>query len=79
MSAMFCECKSPDPRGPIVLSSYCLHQVRVCFLLSRLTNYVKIKQRCEELAMDFAARIGGKDDFDIVELRSDHQATFDAR
>jgi len=38
---------------------------------------VKIKQRCEELAMDFAARIGGKDDFDIV--RGDQQATFDAR
>jgi len=38
---------------------------------------VKIRQRCEELAMDFAARIGGKDDFDIVELGSDPQATFD--
>ena len=62
-----------------MLSSYCLHQVRVCFSLSRLTNDVKTKQRCEELAMDFAARIGGKDDFDIVELRSDQQATFDAR
>ena len=60
-----------------MLSSYYLHQVRVCFSLSRLTNDVKIRQRCEELAMDFAARIGGKDDFDIVELRSDQQATFD--
>lgn len=45
--------------------------------LSRLTNDVKVRQRCEELAMDFAARIGGEDDFDIVELRSDQQATFD--
>jgi glutamate/tyrosine decarboxylase-like PLP-dependent enzyme len=44
-----------------------LHQVRVCLSLSRLTNDVKIRQRCEELAMDFAARIGGKDDFDIME------------
>jgi hypothetical protein len=60
-----------------VLSSYCLHQVRVCLSLSRLTNDVKIRQRCEKLAMDFAARIGGKDDFDIVELGSDPQATFD--
>ena len=60
-----------------MLSSYCLHQVRVCFSLARLTNDVKIKQRCEELAMDFVARIGGKDDFDIV--RSDQQATFDER
>ena len=76
MSAMFCECKSPDPRGPIVLSSYCLHQVRVCLSLSRLTNDVKIKQRCEELTMNFAARIGGKDDFDIVELRSDQQQPY---
>jgi hypothetical protein len=32
--------------------------VRVCLSLSRLTNDVKIRQRCEELAMDFAARIG---------------------
>jgi len=29
--------------------------------------------------MDFAERIGGKDDFDIVELRRDQQAIFDAR
>jgi hypothetical protein len=63
----------------IVLSSYCLHQVRVCLSLSRLTNDVKIRQRCEELAMDFAERIGGKDDFDIVEARSDQQATSEAR
>jgi hypothetical protein len=62
-----------------VLSPNCLHQVRVCLSLSRLTNDVKSKQRCEELAMDFDARIGGKDGFDIVELRSDQQATFDAR
>ena len=61
----------------MVLSSYCLHQVRVCLSLSRLTNDVKNRQRCEELAMDFAARIGGKDDFDIVKLGSDPQATFD--
>lgn len=60
-----------------MLSSYCLHQVRVCFSLSRLTEDVKIRQRCEELAMDYAARIGGKDDFDIVELRSDQQASFE--
>jgi hypothetical protein len=60
-----------------VLSSYCLHQVRVCLSLSRLTNDVKIRQRCQEMAMDFAARIGGKDDFDIVELQSDQQASFD--
>jgi hypothetical protein len=26
--------------------------------------------------MDFAARIGGKDDFDIVELRSDQQQPY---
>jgi hypothetical protein len=38
-----------------------------------------MRQRCEELAMDFAARIGGKDDFDIVEIRSDQPAAFDAR
>ena len=62
-----------------MLSSYCLHQVRVCLSLSRLTNDVKIRQRCEELAMDFAARIGGKDDFDIVELSSDQQTTFEAQ
>jgi hypothetical protein len=62
-----------------VLSSYCLHQVRVCLSLSRLTNDVKIRQRCEELAMDFAARIGGKDDFDIMELSSDQQTTFEAQ
>jgi len=79
MPAMFCECKRPARRRLIVLSSYCLHQVRVCLSLSRLTNDVKIRQRCEELAMDFADRIGGKDDFDIVELRRDQQAIFDAR
>ncbi len=62
-----------------MLSSYCLHQVRVCLSLSRLTNDVRIKQRCEELAMDFAARIGGKNDFEMVEHRSDQQAAFDAR
>jgi hypothetical protein len=61
-----------------VLSSYCLHQVRVCLSLSRLTDDLKIRQRCERLAMDYAARIGGKDDFDMVEHRSDQQATFDA-
>jgi hypothetical protein len=55
--------------------SYCLHQLRVCLSLSRLTDDVTIRQRCEELAMDFAARIGGKDDFDIVELRGDQQGT----
>lgn len=58
-----------------MLSSYCLHQLRVCLSLSRLTNDVKIRQRCEELAMDFAARIGGKDDFDIMELRGDQPGT----
>ena len=57
-----------------MLSSYCLHQVRVCLSLSRLTDDLKIKQRCEQLAMDYAARIGGKDDFDMVELRTDQQA-----
>ena len=62
-----------------MLSSYCLHQVRVCLSLSRLTDDLKIRQRCEQLAMDYAARIGGKDDFDMVELRSDQQATFDAQ
>jgi len=49
----------------------------VCFSLSRLTNDVKIKQRCEELAMELAARIGGEHDFDIVELRSDQQTSFE--
>lgn len=58
-----------------MLSSYCLHQVRVCFSLSRLTNDAAIRRRCEELAMDFAARIGGEDDFDIMEIRNDQQAT----
>jgi len=37
---------------------------------------VKIRQRCEELALDFVARIGGKEDFDIVDLRTD-QPLFD--
>ena len=62
-----------------MLSSYCLHQVRVCLSLSRLTNDVKIRQRCEELAMDFAERIGGKDDFDMVGVGGDQQETSDAR
>ena len=62
-----------------MLSSYCLHQVRVCLSLSRLTDDLKIRQRCEQLAMDYVARIGGKDDFDMVELRIDQQATFDAQ
>jgi hypothetical protein len=62
-----------------VLSSYCLHQVRVCLSLSRLTNDATMRQRCEELAMDFAGRIGGIDDFDIVEIQSDQRAGFDAR
>ena len=57
-----------------MLSSYCLHQVRVCLSLSRLTDDLKIRQRCEQLAMDYAARIGGKDDFDMVELRTNQQA-----
>ncbi len=62
-----------------MLSSYCLHQVRVCLSLSRLANDANIRQRCEELAMDFAERIGGKDDFDIVEALSDQQAASDTR
>jgi len=62
-----------------VVSSYCLHQIRVCLSLSRLTDDLKFRQRCEQLAMDYAARIGGKDDFDMVEFRSDQQATFDAQ
>ena len=53
--------------------------MRVCLSLARLTNDVNIKQRCEELAMDFAARLGGKDDFDIAELGGDQHVTFDAR
>jgi hypothetical protein len=56
-----------------------LHQIRVCLSLSRLTDDLKFRQRCEQLAMDYAARIGGKDDFDMVEFRSDQQATFDAQ
>ena len=58
-----------------MLSSYCSHQLRVCLSVSRQTDDVKIRQRCEELAMDLAARVGGKDDFDIVELRGDQQGT----
>ncbi len=76
---MFWNVKAPDQGGLIVLSSYCLHQVRVCLSLSRLANDADIRQRCEELAMDFAERIGGKDDFDIVEARSDQRTTSDAR
>ena len=62
-----------------MLSSYCLHQMRVCLSLARLTTDVNIKQRCEDVAMDFVGRIGGKDDCDMAELRGDRHASIDAR
>jgi hypothetical protein len=76
---MFANVKAQTRGGLIVLSSYYFYQVCVCLSLSRLTDDVKIRQRCEELAIDFAERIGSKDDLDIVEARSDQQATSDAR
>jgi len=53
--------------------------MRVCLSLARLTTDVNIKQRCEDLAMDFVGRIGGKDDCDMAELRGDRHASIDAR
>lgn len=70
---MFCQCNSPDPRDRL-----CCRRIVCIRYVSAFRfrdNDVKIRQRCEELAMDFAARVGGKDDFDMVELRGDQQGT----
>jgi hypothetical protein len=48
--------------------SYCLHQARVCLSLARVTNDASVKQRLEELAINFAGRIGGRDDLDIAQI-----------
>ena len=39
--------------------SYCLHQAQVCLSLARGTDDAKLKQRYEELAVDFMERAGG--------------------
>jgi hypothetical protein len=38
-----------------------LHQARVCLSLARFTDNVNVSRRLQELAMSFAARIGGND------------------
>jgi len=48
--------------------SYCLHQARVCLSLARVTNDASVRQRLEELALNFAERIGGNDDLDIAQI-----------
>jgi len=48
--------------------SYCLHQARVCLSLARVTNDASVRQRLEELALNFADRIGGRDDLDIAQI-----------
>jgi hypothetical protein len=48
--------------------SYCLHQARVCISLARVTNDASARQRLEELALNFARRIGGRDDLDIAQI-----------
>jgi hypothetical protein len=42
--------------------SYCLHQARVCLSLARLTDDANARLRLEELALNFAERIGGSED-----------------
>jgi hypothetical protein len=48
--------------------SYCLHQARVCLSLARLTDDANARHRLEELALNFAERIGGKNDLDIAQI-----------
>jgi hypothetical protein len=48
--------------------SYCLHQARVCLSLARVTDDASARQRLEELALNFAKRIGGRDDVDIAQI-----------
>jgi len=48
--------------------SYCLHQARVCLSLARVTNDASTRRRLEELALNFAERIGGSDDLDIAQI-----------
>jgi hypothetical protein len=47
--------------------SYCLHQARVCLSLARLTDDANARLRLEELALNFAERIGGSEDLDIAQ------------
>jgi hypothetical protein len=48
--------------------SYCLHQARVCLSLARVTDDASARQRLEELALNFAERIGGRGDVDIAQI-----------
>jgi hypothetical protein len=48
--------------------SYCLHQARVCLSLARLTDDANARRRLEELALNFAERIGGDDDSNIAQI-----------
>jgi hypothetical protein len=48
--------------------SCCLHQARVCLSLARLTADANVRHRLEELAINFAERIGGEDDLDIAQI-----------
>ena len=66
MPVMFCQCNSPDPRGRL-----CCRRI-VCI------SYVyafRFRDKPTTLRSGSAARVGGKDDFDIVELRGDQQGT----
>ena len=47
---------------------YCLHQARVCLSLARLTDDANVRHRLEELALNFAERIGSEDDLDIAQI-----------
>jgi len=50
----------------------CLHfaeiAVRRCLSLARLTGDTSVRQRLEELALNFAERIGGEDDLDVAQI-----------
>jgi hypothetical protein len=73
---MFCQCKGPDRRGHCAVVVLFASGARLFFAFA--TNQRRRdRQRCEELAMDFVARIGGKDDFDLMEIRNDQRATFE--
>ena len=48
--------------------SYCLHQARICLSLARLTDDANVRHRLEELAINFAERIGGEDDLDVAQI-----------
>jgi hypothetical protein len=51
--------------GVVLQRSYFWHQAQVCMSLARATDDPVLKQRCEDLALEFAQNAGDKRDLDL--------------